>query len=92
MLAMTLYYLAHCTTLKVLMNTFGCAESTAWNLVGEGVAAIVLSLHFGVGSNTPVIRFSQTEQEILWTVGGFDSFIGHLPWVIGALDGTVSSG
>ena len=36
-------------------------------IAGEGVAVIVRALHFGVGGNTPVIRSSQTEQEILST-------------------------
>jgi hypothetical protein len=87
-LAMTLYFLAHCPTFCVMKNTFGCGLSTAWKLVGEGVAAIVRALHYGVGGSTPVIRFPYSKEEIHTVIGGFETFIGHLPMCMGAIDGT----
>jgi DDE superfamily endonuclease len=88
MLAITLYYLAHCPTFNGMRNVFGCGLSTAWTLVGAGVTAIVRALLYGIGENPPVMKWPDTDKEILNAIGGFESFIGHLPWCMGAIDGT----
>lgn len=87
-LALTLYFLARSSTGSELSTTFGIPPSTVWVLVGEGVVALVRVLLHGVGGNSPVVRFPQTEQEKLAVIGGFQELIGHLPWCLGAIDGT----
>lgn len=87
-LALTVYFLAHASTGSQLSSTFGVPPSTAWTLVGDGVTALVRVLLHGVGGNEPVVKFPKTDEEKLAVVGGFEELIGHLPWCIGAIDGT----
>lgn len=115
-LALTLYFLARSATSVELASEFDTSPCTAWKLVGEGITALVRVLLHGVGGNTPIVRFPQTDEEKLAVIGGFEEFmvdasqkhlggvflqtymrhqerstmefIGHLPWCIGAIDGT----
>lgn len=87
-LAVTLYFLAHCASCSQLSSIFGIPVSSAWTLVGEGVTALVRVLLYGVGGNDPVVKFPETDAEKLAVIGGFQQLIGHLPWCIGAIDGT----
>lgn len=87
-LVLTLYFLAHASTVSQLSSTFSVPPSTAWTLVGEGVTALVRVLLHGVGGNTRVVSFPQSDEEKLAVIGGFEELIGHMPWVIGAIDGT----
>lgn len=85
---LTLYFLAHSSTAFELSTVFGVPPSSAWTLVGEGVLALVRVLLHGVGGNKPLVAFPSNDTEKLSVIGGFEELIGHLPWCIGAIDGT----
>jgi hypothetical protein len=95
-LALTMYFLGHASTMSELSNVFGVPPSTAHQGVEEGVTALKLVrvLLYGVGGNVPVVKFPQSEEEKLAVIGGFEiislcqELIGHMRWCIGAIDGT----
>jgi hypothetical protein len=86
MLMVALFFLAHCTTLRVLADVFGYPHNSISECciypVAQALCHVLLE-----SADTKVIRFPRTEDAMNRIMAGFEERF-RLPGCIGAIDGT----
>jgi hypothetical protein len=86
-LLITLYFLAHCPSMRCMQRTFGVPQNTiSQRILRPTLCALDQVLR--VNSETKVIRFLRTVDAINSTARQFQTKFG-LPAVLGALDGSL---
>jgi DDE superfamily endonuclease len=86
-LLITVFFLAHCPTLRNMSMLFGCPHNSICALIlRPTMKAILRALYFD--PRTKVVRFPSTEEEMLAVMADFHR-LHNMPGCIGAIDGTL---